>query len=269
MLVISLLLLITLAATGAYSLQPRARSTVGTGSRGIIAQAKDDDFIDIDASTGAPIEYKGRSSTTSDGKNTGGLLGAVFGGLARAFGGVAKNDQEKALALQRRQQKQEIDRGIDQILKGTGLAGGLIGGVVKGIAGMVSDAVADSQQDMQTVNALVEQAIEQDDECSRLLGSGLRLSAPYSSSSSSTSVNGVSSKTVQLMMNAQGSRDTAAVQVQATSSGGKLQLSGLVLQMQSSGKIVRVVSSGRGGGGGGGGGPRGKVVDVGGAIDVI
>lgn len=75
---------------------------------------------------------------------------------------------------------------------------------------------------------------------------------------------------MSLSLFVRGSRDVASCQVVAVESGpgagegasGGLALSSLVLQVQSTGRVIRVVSGGPRGGRGGG-----RVVDVGSAID--
>jgi len=212
---------------------------------------KRDDFIDVGDSEKTGMSFK-KDSTTGNSKNS-----SLFNGLARLFG---QDEQSKAKKAQRKQ----MNAAIDQMLAGTGVAGGIIGGVFKAVGGMVADAFADSKNEMYVVSELVVKAI-QDDGC---LGDNVRVEQVFSSASSSSSFNGAVTKSMSLGLVVRGSLDSATVQsVTSSSGGGPASLSQLVLQVQSTGKIINIV----GGGGGGGGRPyysagRGAVIDVKGEV---
>ena len=182
-----------------------------------------------------------------------------FSGLAKLFG------QDEA-SLKKKEQKKQINTAIDKMMEGTGLTGKLLGGIMKGVGGMVAEGLANQQVDMQSVNDLIVSTLENDDECSRLLGRGIGIQQVFSSSSSSSSINGVSSKQLNLGMIVSGSQDSASVQASASSGDGKeLYLTALTLQFQSTGKIIRVVNSGSSQGGAGTSSRR-NVIDVKGEV---
>jgi len=221
---------------------------------------KKDDFIDVD--TGISFRDDNKSKKKKDEDKPGdGLLSSIGSGLAKMFG-VDEKSQEK------KRQRKAVNTAIDTMLKGTGVAGTLVGGVMKAAAGMLSDAFAESASDMQSVYSLITDALDGDEEVSGLLGRDIRVDSTFSSSSSSMSVNGVQSRTINLSLQVSGSRDSAIVQASAANSGDGLELAQLAVQLRD-GRVINVVRSG--GGGGGSRGPyyspgRGKVIDVGGTV---
>ena len=228
-------------------------------TRGMSWRQKKDDFIDVD--TGISFRDDKKSTKKKDEEQGGGLLSSIGSGLAKMFG-VDEKSQEK------KRQRKAVSTAIDSMLKGTGVAGTLVGGVMKAAAGMLSDAFAESASDMQSVYSLITDALDGDEEISGLLGRDIRVDSTFSSSSSSMSVNGVQSRTINLSLQVSGSRESAIVQASAANSGGGLELAQLAVQLRD-GRVINVVRSG--GGGGGSRGPyyspgRGKVIDVGGTV---
>ena len=224
---------------------------------------KKDDFIDVDTGISAPRQSGGDGGKNpNDGKK--GLWGGLFNGLAKLVG------QDEASLAKKRARKQ-VNTAIDQMLAGTGVAGGLFGSLIKGVAGMVADGLAEQQAGMQSVNDMVIQTLEDDEECAAALGKGIRIQSVFSSSSSSSSLNGVMVKQISLGLIVSGSSDSATVQASASAAGGgDLGLNDLTLQLQSSGRRIRL-DRGRSGGKGGGGGVynspgRGRVIDVKGEV---
>lgn len=120
-----------------------------------------------------------------------------------------------------------------------------------------------SQNAAQEIHSVAAAAVRRDPRVNKALGGPpVECSAPLSVSSSSSSVNGVTTSTTEIQFIAQGSAGRQApVSVRATS-GRPLEI---VVQLPSG--AVRVDAGGGAGGGGGGGG--GGVVDpVSGVIDV-
>ena len=83
-------------------------------------------------------------------------------------------------------------------------------------------------------------AIERDAECSRALGTGVVVLQVFSSSSSSSSVNGVSMMQMSMGMLCRGSLDSATVQVTITAGTAVPKCLSLVLQLQSTGRVIQV-----------------------------
>lgn len=230
---------------------------------------KNDDFIDVDTGISAPRQSGGGGGKNpNDGKDKG-FLSGIFNGLAKLVG------QDEA-SLAKKKARKQVNTAIDQMLAGTGVAGGLFGSLIKGVAGMVADGLAEQQAGMQSVNDMVIQALEDDEECAAALGKGIKILSVFSSSSSSSSLNGVMVKQISLGLMVSGSSDSATVQASASAGGGgDLGLNDLTLQLQSSGRVIRV-NRGRGGGRGSGSGTgsggvynspgRGRVIDVKGEV---
>jgi len=242
------------AASHSHRLTGSCRRSAAA-KRGLALRGKrEDDFIDVDTGIEFRDTRKG-PKVTGDTKET---KGGFLSGLAKWFG------QDEA-SLKKKEQKKQINTAIDKMMEGTGLTGKLLGGIMKGVGGMIAEGLADQQVDMQSVNDLIVSTLENDDECSRLLGRGIGIQQVFSSSSSSSSINGMSSKQVNLGLIVSGSQDSASVQASASSGDGKeLYLTALTLQFQSTGKIIRVVNSGSGQGGAGG--SRRNVIDVKGEV---
>lgn len=208
-----------------------------------------DDFIDVD--TGISYNNVDKKQQKTEG-------GGIFNSLAKLFG-------QDERSIEKKRQRKEMNTAIDKVLSNSGVTGKLIGGIVKGVAGMIADAAENVQSDMKNMNQLVISSLENDDESRRLIGDPIRVDQVFSSSSSTMIVNGVQQKQVSIGMMVSGNRDSAVVQVEAMSGSGNegLIISQLTAQLQSNGKLIRVMSSGSGGKPGPYNQPgRGKVIDV-------
>lgn len=188
-----------------------------------------------------------KNKITGDGKGKGGILNSI----AKVFGQDKKSQEIK-------QKKQEINTAIDQIFKGTGLAGGILSTIAKGVAGMMSDSMSQTISDMSEVNELIIDELNKNKEVVALLGPPFQLSSPFSTRSSTSIINGLSNKSIFADLLIQGQRDTAsasyaAIGMGSTSSG--MRLTSLILQLRSTGQTIRVIDDNNSGGGRGGGGP--------------
>jgi len=205
---------------------------------------KSNDFIGISKKSSNENVQQDNNPLTS------GIM-KVFEGVKKTFG-IDKESQIK------RERKREVNTMIDKMMTGTGVLGGVVGGLMKGVGGMVLDAMADSANDVDLVRKKVETSLDMDSSASSILGDDVKCGSPYSSSFSSSNINGFISKSISLAMPVSGSRGDGQVEVQASLDGsGSVSFNRLIFQ-SSNGKIINVV----GGGGGRGGGGGGKIIDV-------
>jgi len=172
-------------------------------------------------------------------KESGGLFSGIVNMSKKMIFG-----EEDEKTKRKREQKAELSKGIDSIFKGTGLAGGILGSMAKGVAGMALDAMSEATAGVDEVQQKVASALEQDG----TLGYDVHLGFPMSQSSSSLNINGIVSKSVQLLLPAEGSKGTGTVQVDAKIDDNGVVLNRLILQT-SDGRTKSVSSAGDGIGG--------------------
>jgi len=102
-------------------------------------------------------------------------------------------------------QKEDLNKEIDQVLKGTGLLGGLMGSIVKGTFGMITGMMASSAADIDRVLQEAEKRLEFQ------LGPGVKCDAPFQRSYSSSNINGQVSKRVRLACQATAASGITAI----------------------------------------------------------
>jgi hypothetical protein len=133
-------------------------------------------------------------------------------------------------------------------------AGAFLGAGIKAVAGAVKGAAAESSRVQEEAAAL----IESDPRVAAALGGPVRCGSPFAVSSSSQSINGVSSTSTSMQFMVEGSTGRAAP-VEVQSSNGRV----VARVRLNSGDVV--LSGGPGGGGGGGGRRQsgtGNIIDV-------
>lgn len=193
----------------------------------------------------------------SDGEKRPGILGGLSKWLGKKTADPAK------AALTKRQQ--EVDGAVDTMFKGTGMFGALMAPLVKGMAGAVAESFAQQGADIDVVLAAVDNVLQRDSRVTAALGGGVGAGTPVGQSYSSMNINGVTRKSVALLVPVSGARAQGQARVQATIDG-----QGVVsnLQVVFSGPGVRELEI-TGGGGGGGSSSRGSAYAVGNDSDII
>jgi hypothetical protein len=196
----------------------------------------------------------------SDSEKRPGLLG----GLTKWLG---KKDADPAKAALTKRQK-EMGQAVDTMFKGTGMLGALMAPLVKGVAGAMAESFAQQGADVDAVLGAVDNVLQRDARVTAALGGSVGAGTPVGQSYSSMNINGVTRKSVTLLVPVQGARAQGQARVQATLDG-----QGVVsnLQVVFSGPGVRELEL-TGGGGGGRGSSRGGgggAYAVGGDSDII
>lgn len=180
-------------------------------------------------------------------ESSGGSLFSSIGNNISRFLGIDDDSKRK------RERKNELNRSIDQMFKGSGFAGGLMGSLFKGVAGMAMEAM---QESMETIGVVQDQA-KISVELNGALGVGVAVGMPFQQSSSSMNVNGVTVRKTFMAMPVSGSRGTGQLECDATVTGEKnaeVTFNSLTLLTQD-GQRINLKSVGRGPGGG-------QVIDV-------
>ena len=190
------------------------------------ALARKEDFIDAEI-VSEPKKDKPKFFPPKEPKKEkegGGLLKSVFNGIAKVFG-----QDKKSIA--KRQRRREAETAIDRVFEGTGLMGGLLGGLMKGMGSMLAEMMEESAGDLSSIQDKVVSSLTADSACSSYLGEDIACGAPFQSSSSSSSINGVVNKYYAYVMQVEGNRNAGNVKVQATvGTDGVMRITELVFQ---------------------------------------
>ena len=199
------------------------------------ALARKEDFIDAEI-VSEPKKDKPKFFPPKEPKKEkegGGLLKSVFNGLAKVFG-----QDKKSIA--KRQRRREAETAIDRVFEGTGLMGGLLGGLMKGMGNMLAEMMEESAGDLSSIQDKVVSSLTADSACSSYLGEDIACGAPFQSSSSSSSINGVVNKSYLCVMQVKGSRGSGRVRVRAsTGSNGFIRIKEIMFE-SSDGRLIMV-----------------------------
>jgi len=199
------------------------------------------------------LRYSG--SEPKDKSEKSGIISAI-GNRVSKFLGLDRASREK------RERKKALNTSIDKMMEGTGLAGALMGSMMKTVGGIMAESISQSSEDIQFVTDAAENCLYQNNDVTQILGANIRCGNPFSSSFSSSNINGQVSKNVMLVMPVSGVSGRGQIQVQASLDGGdRVDISQLIFQSDT-GRSVNVVGSGRGRGGSRGTPGRGQVIDV-------
>ena len=179
--------------------------------------------------------------------------------LAKFFGGEEKKPKGGALST-----------GIDALLKDAPLPVKAMGALLKPLAQGLETMIEEGAADQDMLLAEAQSSLRADPRAASLIGEGASIDGVFSSSSSSSSINGVTKKMVMLQAQASGSFGSGVVAIRGEADGGEVRVTSL--QLQAGGQVVDVptLRGGGGGGGFGGGAPRGGGASVGndGVIDI-
>ena len=193
-------------------------------------------------------ENNNNPSPSSIGSGLAGIFSSVSNTISRAFGGKESEDDRR---------KKLMNNQIDKMVKETGIggfAGMMVGGIIKKVGAMLAQQIKESASDYEKVCGSVISALNNDEQATRMLGDGAALANPVSSSSSSFTVNGVSTKQMQYIIPLQ-SHAGSYVQVTASTSNSRVSVERLILQHNGGTYFIKT------GSGGGSGGQR-TVIDV-------
>ena len=185
------------------------------------------------------------------------------GGFLSKLGSVAKNaaksilpstwfqsEKEQKAALERKRVQNQLSRDVNEVLKNAPLPVRMLGSVVAPLLGNVMSGLAETMaEQQQTVDALLQRAqtsLENDDVVANVLGSSgsIQVGAPFSQSSSSTSINGQTQTGVELAFAVSGSRGSGVARLTAANN----EIQQLILQTSDGRSISVNVSKGGGGG---------------------
>jgi hypothetical protein len=171
-------------------------------------------------------EKKGLLSKASD---------AVKSVLPTKWFGSKEEKQE----LQRRKDvRDEISGGLNEILKDAPLPVKMIGKMLKPLMSKVAATLAETVAEQQrTTEAMLEDArgyLMFDPAVTKLLGEPIRIGTPFAQSSSTTSINGKTQSRVELSLPVSGSRDSGVVRIVASQEGISQ------LQVEAGGRSVNV-----------------------------
>jgi hypothetical protein len=176
------------------------------------------------------------------------------GGLLSKVKGVAKSvlptkwfqsEKEKKLAIQRKRTQDELKGGLKEMLKGAPLPIRMIGGMIAPLVSTVMSGLAESMAEQQaTIESVMKDAksyLAADPAVAQRLGEPIQVGAPFSQSSSSTSINGESSTRVDLAFPVTGPLGSGIARLSASDDKIK------ELQVEANGRVVSVdlLSKGR------------------------
>lgn len=212
------------------------------------------DYIDVeivededskDKSNTNPNSIK-RKEDKSDSNSTGfGLFNFIKKKSQAAIDKISNlisNKKEVDTQLKLKQEKmKEINNQIDRVFENNGIIGKIMCSALKLMCYMMIDKIIEQSSDIELVQLKVKEIIENDSMSKILIGYPIEYSIPQQSSLSSTSINGIQTKNVDLSYFISGNNDNGLVIVQAMiDKNNVLFKSNQIILQTSSGKIHNV-----------------------------
>lgn len=168
-----------------------------------------------------------RKSTTSrlysSGKDEGFL--AKVGKAVKSFlpQSIFGSDEEKQKLARKKEYRDQVSGGLDQIFKDAPLGIRMMGKMVSPLLSSMASSLADTMAEQQrTTEQLMDDArgyLMGDPAVAKILGEPISLGTPFSQSTATTSINGKSQTRVELGMPVFGSRSSGTVRLLATQDG--------------------------------------------------
>ena len=151
----------------------------------------------------------------------GGFLGKVKSMLPTKWFGT---DEEKKAQIERQRVKDEVSGGLDAMLRDAPLGIKMMGKVMAPLLSKAASSMAESMAEQQALLERVlddtRQSLANDpDVVSMLGGPPIQVGTPFSQSSSTTSINGQTQTSVQLLVPVQGQYGSGTARVSATAQG--------------------------------------------------
>lgn len=153
--------------------------------------------------------------------------------------------EEKQALARKKEYREQISGGLNEVLKDAPLGLRMMGKMVSPLLSTMASSLADTMAEQQrTTEGLMDDARQYlmgDPAVANLLGEPISLGAPFSQSSSTTSINGKTQTRVELGMPVSGSRSSGTIRLLATQDG----ISQMILE--AGGRSVNVSLSRKGG----------------------
>jgi carbon monoxide dehydrogenase subunit G len=145
------------------------------------------------------------------------------GFLAKIGKKIFGSKEEKAELARKKEAKNQVSGALDTMLKdaplGVRMMGKMVAPIISSVASGLSDAMAEQQRTTEEVMEDARGYLMGDPAVSGLLGEPIQMGAPFSQSSSTSSINGQTTTRIQLALPVTGSRTSGTVQIMATQNG--------------------------------------------------
>jgi Cytochrome oxidase complex assembly protein 1 len=215
----------------------------------------------------SPLRPRDNNNNSND---DGGFLGKL-GQAAKSF--LPKkwfgSEQEKAELARKQEVRDQVKGSMDEMRKGAPLGvrmmGKMVAPLMSNLASTMAESFAEQQRTTERLLEDAQQYIRNDPNVVNAMGTPIQLGAPFSQSSSMTSVNGKTQSRVELALNIAGSKRNGIARIMATDEG----IAQLIVE--SGGKVFNVnlsSSKSRGGryqnsfGGSGGSGGDDNIIEA-------
>jgi hypothetical protein len=186
------------------------------------------------------VRYMSYGSSNNNSNDDSGFLGTITKAAKSAAKSILpsswfQSEKEKQAEIERRRVKNEISSGIKEVFKDAPLPirmmGSMFGPLVSSAMSTMAESLAEQQKVSEDYILQARQFLQSDVSVTRLLGESIQVGAPFSQSSSSSSINGITSTRIELGFPVQGSNGISGIaQLSATEMG----IQRLIVQAQGS-----------------------------------
>ena len=146
---------------------------------------------------------------------------------------LSEKDQKKQASIERkREMKNELNSSLNTLLKDAPLAIRMMGKLVAPLVSTMAETFREQGEIISDVLYSAEELILGDDTARNVLGSSIQVGAPFSQSSNSSSINGVTTAKIQVSFPVQGQYQSGIATVVASSAGNtKPNIESLMLEV--------------------------------------
>eukprot|EP01083_Nonionella_stella_P068428 181654_1 len=145
---------------------------------------------------------------------------SFLGNVGDKIKSVFKKEKGGGIITKKEQTKQDVSSSIDTMLKdaplGVRMMGKMVKPLISSVAGNLAQAMEEQTRSMNEVLDNARDLIVRDGRAIEFLGEPIEVGSPFSQSSSSISVNGKTSSSIQANVEVRGSRGTGVATISAT-----------------------------------------------------
>ena len=167
---------------------------------------------------------RNNNNNNNDDKGGGGLLDTITNAAKSILPSTwFQSEKEKQKAIERQRVRDEVNGGLQQMLKDAPLPirmmGRMVGPLMSSAMSSMAESMAEQQQTVEEYMAQARMALQADEAVTRVLGEPLQVGAPFSQSSSTQSINGQTTTRVEIGFPVNGPRGSGMAQLSATQDG--------------------------------------------------
>lgn len=208
----------------AFTVRPVAPSPPAATGYPYYQHSKGPLFLPTRTSSPTTRHFSSRNNNDNDDKGGGGWLDTITNTAKSILPSTwFQSEKEKQKAIERQRVRDEVNGGLQQMLKDAPLPirmmGSMVGPLMSSAMSSMAESMAEQQKTVEEYMAQARMALQADEAVTRVLGEPVQVGAPFSQSSSTQSINGQTTTRVEIGFPVNGPRESGMAQLSATQDG--------------------------------------------------